>query len=361
MSPAGDAAAPAIDGAITVLLEDPRLPYPYAGGAFSEVDTADLGRLEETLERLERYRFELLDDHENLAATLADRRPRFVFNLCDTGLRNRGSLEGHIPALLEILEIPYSGAGPAGLAIGRDKALTRAAAAELGVAVPAERYLPPDEADPELAGFPYPAILKPNLEDGSRTITAASVVDDPKAAVERLRALRAELPGRPWILQEFLPGAEYCVGLVGNPGTGFQVLPVNEVDFDRLDVDLPPILAFEFKNDPRSRYWRQLGYRPASLGAGATAELVADCKRLFARLGCADYARFDFRTDRRGRVRLLEVNPNPAWVYEGSMHRLAAAAGYDYPGFLELLLEAALARHGLGDGPPRQWRPEPTG
>lgn len=345
------------DRAITVLLEDPRLDYPYAGGAFSELDRSDVARLKEALAAIPGYRFELLDRHDGLAAELAARRPWFVFNLCDTGLRNRESLECHIPALLEILDIPYSGAGPEGLVLCRDKSLVRALAAELGVPVPAERYLDPRDDDPRLDGFPYPAIFKPNLDDGSRMITAASVVADPRAAADCLRRLRAELPNRPWLLQEFLPGREYSVGLVGNPESGFQQLPINEVDYDRLDPELPRILAFQFKTDPQSRYWRQLRYRPAELTPAAAAELTGHARRLFARLGCRDYARIDFRADGDGRIKLLEVNPNPAWVWKGGLHSMAIAADYAYPEFLAMLLEAALARTGAGAGRPRFWRP----
>ena len=331
---------------VTVLLEDPSLPYPYQeGGAFNELDRSDLRRLKEALSRLERYRFDFLDRHETLAADLAERRSRFVFNLCDTGWRNRGELEAHIPALLELLEIPYSGAAPAALLHCRDKALVRAAAAALGIPVPVERYLAASDREVP-ADFPYPAILKPNLEEGSRGITPASVVDGPRAATDRLRQLRRQLPGSPLLLQEFLGGAEYSVGLIGNPEDPLEVLPISEVDYGALDGDLPPILAYDFKTEPDSRYATQLRYRRAELPRDAAEALARRSRRLFERLGCRDYARIDYRADGEGRIKLLEVNPNPAWVFEGGLHSMAAAAGHDYPAFLGLLLEAALTRHG---------------
>ncbi len=332
---------------VTVVLEDPGLPYPYQdGGSFNARDRADLEQLKEALLRLPRYRFEFLDHHESLFAELAARRPAFVFNLCDTGFSNQGELEAHIPALLEMLQIPYSGAAPAALLLCRDKALVRAVAAGLDVPVPAERYLDGDSE--AVDDFPYPGILKPNLEEGSRGITAASVVDGPPAARARVRALRRELPGSPLLLQEFLGGAEYSVGLIGNPRTGFRLLPINQVDYRALDADLPPVLAFAFKNDPDSRYAHQLRYRQAELAPERVAELARHSRRLFERLGCRDYARIDYRADGEGRIKLLEVNPNPACVWKGSLHTMAAAAGHDYPGFLALLLAAARRRTELG-------------
>ena len=340
----GDARGPL---SIAVVLEDPRLPYPYQeGGVFNELDRADQRRIRETLRRLPGYRFDFLDRHETLAADLAARRPTFVFNLCDTGFRNRGELEANIPALLEMLDLPYSGAAPASLLHCRDKALVRAAARGLGVPVPAERYLDGVSDDHLEGGFPYPALVKPNLEEGSRGITAAAVVDDPRAAARRIHQLRHELPGSPLLLQEFLGGAEYSVGLVGNPDRGLRLLPVLEVDYSRLDADLPPILTFGYKNDPRSPYAR-LRYRPADLPPSLVEDLGRHSRRLFARLGCRDYARIDYRAGADGRIRLLEVNPNPAWVMDGCLQKMAAAAGHDYTAFLELLLRAALERHGL--------------
>ncbi len=336
---------------VTVILEDPSLPYPYQeGGAFTALDRSDQQRLREALAAIPEYRLDLLEDHGTLAGELAARRPEFVFNLCDTGFRNRGELEAHIPALLEMLDIPYSGAAPAGLLLCRDKALVRAAAADLGVPVPAERYLEADDdGTAAAAAFAYPAIVKPNLEEGSRGITAGALVDGPQAAVARLRALRRELPGSPLLLQEFLGGIEYSVGLIGNPEGGFIELPILEVDYSALDPDLPPILVFAFKNDLGSPY-ASVRYRPVGPAPAAVAELRGHSRRLFARLACRDYARIDYRADASGRIKLLDVNPNPAITWKSSLQQMAATAGHDYPAFLGLLLAAAL-RRGRAESP----------
>ena len=70
--------------------------------------------------------------------------------------------------------------------------------------------------------------------------------------------------------------------------------------------------------------------------------------RLFQKLSCRDYARFDFRADASGVPKLLEVNPNPAWAYDGKLALMARYAGYGYPGMLALILEAAEARLAAG-------------
>jgi D-alanine-D-alanine ligase len=65
---------------------------------------------------------------------------------------------------------------------------------------------------------------------------------------------------------------------------------------------------------------------------------------LFERLGCRDYARFDFRADAEGEIRLLEVNPNPGWCWDGKLNLMAEIAGLRYSGLLKLIIEAAQER-----------------
>jgi hypothetical protein len=65
---------------------------------------------------------------------------------------------------------------------------------------------------------------------------------------------------------------------------------------------------------------------------------------LFQRLGCRDYARFDFRADPEGRPKLLEVNPNPGWCWDGKLNLMAELAGWSYPDLLRRILEVAQER-----------------
>ena len=90
---------------------------------------------------------------------------------------------------------------------------------------------------------------------------------DAGAARTYLDRLRRQLPGRDALVQEFLAGAEYALALIGNPESGFTVLPPLEVDYGALDPELPRILSYESKTVPESPYWKQLRYREARLGS----------------------------------------------------------------------------------------------
>jgi D-alanine-D-alanine ligase len=75
--------------------------------------------------------------------------------------------------------------------------------------------------------------------------------------------------------------------------------------------------------------------------------LIHFSSRLFERLECRDYARFDFRADSAGQIKLLEVNPNPGWCWDGKLNLMAGFAGIRYPQLLEMILNAAKERVGL--------------
>ncbi|MBA2492930.1 MAG: hypothetical protein H0V34_15005 [Gammaproteobacteria bacterium] len=90
--------------------------------------------------------------------------------------------------------------------------------------------------------------------------------------------------------------------------------------------------------------WNQIKYREARIDELTRQRLPQYAAKLCARLNCHDYARFDFRADSKGEIKLLEVNPNPAWCWEGELNIIAGIAGFTYSQFLEMLLKAALGR-----------------
>ena len=314
------------------------------GGGYSAYDLGYDAAMREAVRGLEGDGVEFLNDHARLIPRLLEAPPDLVLNLCDTGYRNVAARELHVPALLEMLDIPYTGAPPAAMALCCDKALVRSAAAALDVAVPAELYVAPDQAPAALDDFSYPALVKPNAADGSLGITREAVVAGPDEARRYLAVLRRRLPGAAALVQEFLPGTEYGLGLIGNPGTGFTVLPPLEVDYGGLPAGLPAIMGYESKTDPASPYWTGIRFRRAGLTDAEVQRLAAGAKRLFARLQCRDYARFDFRTAAGGTIKLMEVNPNPAWDHEAKLALMAGFAGHSYAGMFALILAAARAR-----------------
>jgi D-alanine-D-alanine ligase len=190
----------------------------------------------------------------------------------------------------------------------------------------------------------FPALIKPNYGDSSIGIGRDAVVHSWEEAIACLGRLRAQMPRCPILIQEFLTGPEYSIGIIGNPGQGYRVLPPLEVDYSQLDPGLPRLLAYESKWVPDSPYWSQIGYREARLDEESRRKIVDYSNLLFERLGCRDYARFDFRADAEGEIKLLEVNPNPGWCWDGKLNLMAEMAGLRYCDLLRLIIEAAQER-----------------
>ncbi len=332
---------------VTVLMGDHRLPDQVKrDGTFNPEDLDTVRKLKDALAELPNYKFRFLDNHATLERDLSDLRTDLIFNLCDEGFNNDPFKELHVPAMLEVLGIGYTGAGPAALAACYDKGLVRAVAQGLDVPVPLESYVRPGDQGATLPSV-FPALLKPNQGDSSQGITKDSVVTNEKALLDSLDRLRADFPRRGVLVQEFLTGAEYSVQLIGNPDQGLRALPILEVDYSRLDEKLPKILGYESKWLPDSPYWTQVKYREATLADQKQQQMIDSSSRLFERLGCRDYARFDFRADAKGEIKLLEVNPNPGWCWDGKMNLMASFQGMRYSELLGQILLAAVERLGI--------------
>ena len=333
---------------VAVLLGDPRLPdIVKRQGRFNPEDMDTIDRLKTALGELDKYAFSYLDDHAVLHRALEERRPEFVLNLCDEGLRNDAFMELHVPAMLESIGIPYTGAGPACLAVCYNKSMVRSVAQALDVPVPLETFYDPADQSATLPSV-FPALAKPNQGDSSLGITAEAVVHTPEDLITYMERVREQLPHRALLVQEFLNGGEYSVTVLGNPRQAYTVLPVLEVDYSGLDPALPRILGYESKWLPDSPYWTQIGYRQARLDEESQQKLIDWSTLLFERLECRDYARFDWRADAQGEIKLLEVNPNPGWCWDGKVNLMAGFAGMRYADLLRTILEAAQERVAQG-------------
>ena len=333
---------------VAVLLGDHRKQDNVKpGGAFDDDDYHTITELKKALARIPGYRFVYVDNHDTLVDELRDleNRTDFILNLCDEGFRNDATKEMHIPALLEILGIPYSGGNPQCLAYCYDKSLVRGIAAEMDIPIPAAFNIAPEEVTFISLPLDFPVIVKPNFGDSSVGITADSVCFD-VGQLEQAVANVREWYGFscPVLVEEYLMGQDISVGTIGNPPENYTPLPIIEEDYSGLPDGLPKICGYEAKWDPDSVYFKTVTSIPADLPQATVDFLHASCNRLFQRLGCRDYARFDWRLDANGTPRLLEVNPNPGWCWDGHLARMAEHAGMDYAAMLEGILAACADR-----------------
>jgi D-alanine-D-alanine ligase len=280
------------------------------------------------------------DGRELLERLLAD-PPDFVFNLAEGHGVSR-SREARVPAVLEMLGIPYSGSDPLTLAVTLDKDCARRLVASAGVAVPrGEVFGPADDLDAVRARpkLDYTTIVKPAWEGSSKGIRGKCVVDTPDELADAVEALRAA-QRQPVLAEEYVDGPEVTVGVLGNdPPTLLGVMGVTPVR---------PTPRFVYSLDVKRDFLRQVRYDvPARLPAGQLRAVGECALRVYRALGCRDVARVDFRL-RGGVPYFLEVNPLPGLTPGTSdLVIMADRAGWTHGRLVGAILQAALERVGL--------------
>ena len=275
-------------------------------------------------------------------ADLVRRLPRarvdVVFNLAEgRGGRCREAL---VPALCELLGIPYSGSDPAALCVTLDKALGKRILRDAGIPTP-EFFLVATGREALPRGWRFPSIVKPNIEGTSKGITTKSVVDDEAAMRRRCREMIRRYK-QPAIVEAYIAGREFTVGVLGWPKP--RAFAPMEVVFLRKQART--VYEFSMKQD-----WAgKLEYVcPARIAPEASRRMRRLALEAFGVLGCRDVSRVDFRTDRRGRPFVIELNPLPGMTPKFSdLVMIAEAAGVGYRDLIGRVLEGAIRRRRLG-------------
>ncbi|MBN1435773.1 MAG: methyltransferase domain-containing protein [Sedimentisphaerales bacterium] len=342
---------------VIVLMGDPQktdLVKPDAN--FDEDDFYTINELRKALAELDDFNFIYLNQHDTMLKDLLKYKDKcnYVFNLCDEGFNNEPTKELHVTALLEVLGYQYSGGTPQCLAYCYDKSLIRGIAKEMDIPVPNAFMIKPE--DIQFVEFPltFPIIVKPNFGDSSFGITQRSVCYDLQTLENAIVNIRKRFGyNNPILVEEFLTGKDISVGIIGNPTTSYTILPIIEEDYSALPEDLPRICGYEAKWDPDSPYWK-IKSVPAKLSEDVERFLGASCLKLFERLECRDYARFDWRLDENGTPRLLEVNPNPGWCWDGHLAKMAKIQSLSYSDMLNCILEACKNRIMLAADPQKK-------
>ncbi len=346
---------------VTVIFGDPNKPDPLKPlCVFDDDDFYTIDRLKKALRELDGYRYTDINNHDTLLSDLARLSPKtdFVLNLCDEGYSNDPRKELHVPAVLEMLSIPYTGGGPQCLAFCYDKSLVRGVAKEMDIPVPGAFFIRPEDSTFELP-FDFPAIVKPNFGDSSFGITQRSVANSIEQLVNAISEIREKFGyEKPILVEEFLPGNDFTVGIIGNPPESYTVLPIIEEDYSALPPDLPRICGYEAKWLPDSPYW-QIKSVPAQLPEETEKLVIECCLKLFERLECRDYARFDWRLDAQSNPKILEVNPNPGWCWDGHLAKMSKVAGISYSQMLGMILRAAEDRLSTQSTAPKRTQDTP--
>ena len=280
---------------------------------------------------------ELIEASDGLPVRLADCRPDIVFNIAE-GVTGRGR-EAHIPAILNFLNIPFTGSDETAMCIAMDKALTKRLVSAYNIRTP--NYTIIANGGLSSSGtLSWPVIIKPNLEGSGKGISDVSVVSD-EAGLRRVSAEKIAAYNQEMIAEEYISGREFTVGILGNEREA-RVFPPMEIIFNYREKS---IYSYEVKRN----FKQYVRYEcPPDICDSIREEIEDTAKRVFGILKCRDYARVDFRLSPEGLLYFIEINPIPGLAPGYSdFPMLAEFCGVSYNDLIQDMLNCALSRYGL--------------
>jgi D-alanine-D-alanine ligase len=332
-----------MSGLRIALLANLKVNAPHGNGEprdrWSELDSERTVEAIAAALRQAGHKVTFLEGDESLYSRLQRGHFDIAFNLCEG---HRGdSRESHVPAILEMLGIPYTGSKVLCLALTLDKPMAKRVLAFHGLPTPAFQVFndPRETLNP---GLSYPLFVKPAGEGTGMGINGNSVVRNEGELRSQLRWL-IHTYDQQALVEEFIEGREITVGVLGNER--LHVLPPLEVDLSRCPPEEGGIYTGRIKSElPDS----PLYVCPTALAEAQEEELRGLAGAAFRTLDCLDVARVDFKLDANHAEKpyILEVNPLPGLspgvsdlVFE------AEAEGMSHAQLINAILDAALERY----------------
>jgi D-alanine-D-alanine ligase len=251
-------------------------------------------------------------------------------------------------AVLELLGVRFTGSAAGPIWLTTDKLATRAVLQSEGIAVAAGGRFTSDN-DGLFDRVPPPWILKPAREDASLGLDGEPVARTRGAAIARARLLARRFPGQPILVEHLLPGREFNVSVLEMNGQP-RILPVAEIDFERLPEGAPHIVGYEAKwQEDHAAYHGTVRTFPDESREKELLETVrAATLRAWEITGITGYARVDLRLDESGTACVLEVNANPCIAPGAGFVAAAARAGLSPAEVVAHIVAAARSAHSLG-------------
>lgn len=251
-----------------------------------------------------------------------------VFNLCES-VDDDPLFIGHPAAVLELLDIPFTGSSAATLLTTTDKYLVKRLLQAEGIATPAF-FLYEGQQRVDCCGLRFPLILKPQFQDASIGIDQESVIADEAGLPDALTAMY-ELYG-PLLVEEYIEGREFNISLFGFPEA--LVMPAAEIDLSGYPEELFRIVGYRAKWDPDSVEFHQSKRVFPELAEDLLAPMAAAARRCYALFRLRDYGRVDFRIGGDGAAYVLEINANPCLSPDAGFVAAVGRSGVDYTGMV---------------------------
>jgi D-alanine-D-alanine ligase len=326
---------------VTVLYNLPTLPAGHRD-AESEHEVVYTVRKIAAILRKAGYEVTRLGAHVNpgrIVAGLKKFKPDVVFNLFE-GVPAMSQTEAFAAGILEWMGVPYTGCPFQTMVIARDKPLTKRLLRGAGLPTPRFELVETLPAKPCRLG--WPVIVKPSNQDASIGVHQTSVVTNDADYAQRVAEVMAEFGG-PVLVEQFVDGREFHVGMMENPELTF--LPPWEMQFPEAGPGWWPIVTYNAKWELESKDWNvtPCDYRP-KIEPRVWAKVQRVAREAYRLLGCRDLVRIDFRVTPDGRPYVLEVNPNPDFSPIAGFADALEGTGLTHAGLAVQMVKNALAR-----------------
>jgi len=267
-----------------------------------------------------------------------------AFNVCE---RFNGSSfhEPNVAAMLELLNIPYTGSGPLALALCMNKPRVKEIMTHHGIPTPNWQVF--YSRNKKLReDMKFPLIVKPAQMDNSIGIDNNAIVNDEKELQSKVGYINRTY-NQPALVEEYIPGRDLDVGVVGN-GFNSKVLPIAEVNYSGLSPGINKIFSYEAKWDKNCELYKVTGYRfDIDVPKSVEAKIKRIALDLYRVLDLRDYGRVDIRLSDDNIPYVLEMNPNPGISCDCSTPAAAESLGISYDDMIQLILDNALDRYNL--------------
>ncbi|MFW9995730.1 MAG: ATP-grasp domain-containing protein, partial [Candidatus Odinarchaeota archaeon] len=292
------------------------------------------------------HEYVFIEADENFVSSLQEQQPDLVFNRAE-GIRGE-SRESHVPAILEMLSIPYVGSNVLTTSVSLNKGWTKKILAYHSILTPGFNIIKTiDEI--HMLDFNFPVILKPNEEGSSVGINEDNVVHNKIGLESKLNQMFSEYQ-QPILVEEFIQGREFSSGVLGMKGGELEFLSVIEIDFSQL----PPEVGGVFGQKAKTKYDDLDHYIcPANIPEVLENKLKKLTIQICEVLDVKDFARVDFRMNTKGDIYFLEINPLPGMDFDldnddfSFYPYMAMKSGYTYDKLVYRLLESAASRYGV--------------
>ena len=284
----------------------------------------------------------LFNDVSLLIDEVKENKPDVIFNLAEV-FNQKAHVDKNIASLLEILEIPYTGASPQSLFICNDKGLSKKILRFHRLRVPRFHTFYRGHRVWLPKTLKLPVVVKPLCEEASRGISQASVIDNEQAFIERIKFIHENI-GDDAIAEEYIEGRELYVTVIGSKR--LKALPPREIKFGQFSEDEPRIATYKAKWDDKYREkWGIKSVFAGKLPNGMDAKIEDTCKRAYRALNMDSYARFDIRITPGGIVYIIEPNANPCIARVDEAAQSAEKIGITYKDLIRKIVALAFERN----------------